>query len=533
MKSFLKKYWEIILLTSILLLGSYLRLYKIADYMTFLGDEGRDVLVVKRMLVDHKFTLLGPTASVGGFFLGPIYYYFMLPFLWLWRLDPSGPAVMVALFGIATIYLVYRLGKDLCGSLAGLVAASLYTVSPIVIAYSRSSWNPNLVPFFSALLIYLLSKCVSKTQKITSLGIGIALGIGLQLHYLFLFLLVLTLTWIIWKVDKSRVLNCLVWVGFGFILGYSPFLVFELRHNFPNTQSILRFMLAGKETGVATGFLTSISEIVFRLFGRLVYRLPQQDIWDKISGYQLWLWINGTRLAIILSLSAVAVIALQPVKFVQKRLAKLKVLKFISSFPVLSAQLLLLWFVVVIGLFIFYKKGIYDYYLGIIFPLPFLLTGLLWEVLFRQKFLRWLAVGLWLGLLILNWQGRPFRYPPNRQLAQAKMIAGEALDKTGGKPFNFALVTDFNSDHAYRYFFEIWGNPPVTIENFALDPERRSVTNQLIVICEKSDCRPLGHPLWEIAGFGQAEIVGSWDVSFVKIYKLVHYQEKASGKLKL
>src|SRR5882672_8128859 len=87
------KLFTFIALVVILLIGAYLRLYKIPDYMNFLGDEGRDVLVVKHMIVDHKFTLLGPTASVGGFFLGPIYYYFMLPFLWLWHLDPAGPAV--------------------------------------------------------------------------------------------------------------------------------------------------------------------------------------------------------------------------------------------------------------------------------------------------------------------------------------------------------------------------------------------------------------------------------------------------------
>ena len=61
-----------LILLAILLLGAYMRLHQIEGYMTFLGDEGRDVLVVKRMIVDGKFTLLGPTASVGGFFLGPI-----------------------------------------------------------------------------------------------------------------------------------------------------------------------------------------------------------------------------------------------------------------------------------------------------------------------------------------------------------------------------------------------------------------------------------------------------------------------------
>src|SRR3989344_717634 len=97
---------EIIAIISILMLGLVLRIYKIKDYIVFLGDEGRDALVVYQIL-HGDLTLLGPTSSVGGFFLGPIYYYFMAPFLWLWVYEPAGPAVMVVLFGIATIYLVY------------------------------------------------------------------------------------------------------------------------------------------------------------------------------------------------------------------------------------------------------------------------------------------------------------------------------------------------------------------------------------------------------------------------------------------
>ena len=64
--------WSLILLVGILLIASFFRLYRVRDYLVFLGDEGRDALVWQRMIVDHKFTLLGPTASVGGFYLGPV-----------------------------------------------------------------------------------------------------------------------------------------------------------------------------------------------------------------------------------------------------------------------------------------------------------------------------------------------------------------------------------------------------------------------------------------------------------------------------
>src|SRR5476649_2693880 len=160
----LKKYLGFkALLVLILLLAAFLRLYRIEDYMTFLGDEGRDVLVAYNILHGH-LTLLGPTSSVGGFFLGPIYYYFMAPFLWLFNYNPVGPAVMVALFGIATVWLLYRFSSEFFNSKVGLIAACLYAISPLVIAYSRSSWNPNPLPFFALLCLYLLFKAVRKNS---------------------------------------------------------------------------------------------------------------------------------------------------------------------------------------------------------------------------------------------------------------------------------------------------------------------------------------------------------------------------------
>src|SRR6185437_4154896 len=189
LRNMFKKYFSKTnaLLLLILLLAAFLRLYRIQDYMTFLGDEGRDVLVVWNILHGHP-TLLGPTASVGGFFLGPIYYYFMTPFLWLFNYNPVGPAVMVALCGIATVWLVFFVARAFFSTKAALIAASLYAVSPLVIAYSRSSWNPNLLPFFSLLTLYFVYKGIKNNNFWDFLFSGISIGIALQLHYLTTFL---------------------------------------------------------------------------------------------------------------------------------------------------------------------------------------------------------------------------------------------------------------------------------------------------------------------------------------------------------
>jgi len=499
-------------IVAIIIVAAYLRLYKISEYMTFLGDEGRDVLVVKRMIVDHKLTLLGPTASLGGFFLGPIYYYFMVPFLWLWKLNPTGPAVMVAIAGIATVYLVYRMGRDFFGKRVGIAAASLYALSPLVIAHARSSWNPNLVPFFSALFIYILWAIVVRDRWKWVFYAGICFGIGLQLHYLFVFLLPVAVVWLLFWGSRKKYLIYAMLGLIGFVIGYAPFLAFEVRHGFPNTQSVVRFILEGKDTGFSRNtFWVNVSGVVFRIFGRLVFYLPEKNMWSQFQPWQIWLWIGAVRLAVLATVAWSLAMMLAVVRRVNYSIA-----------------LVLLWTLVVVVMFGFYKREIYDYYFTIVFAAPFLLVSYYIDWLGSRRWGRWIAWAALVSLLLLNWSGRPFRYPPNNQLGQSMNIARTAFDKTGGNPFNFALITDHNSDHAYRYFFEIWGNPPVTIENEAKDPGRNTVTDQLIVICENPDCKPLGHPLWEVAGFGQAEIEGFWDVPFVRIFKLRHADQKES-----
>lgn len=481
------------ILLIILLLGSYLRLYRIRDYLTFLGDEGRDVLVVKRMIVDHKPTLLGPTASVGGFFLGPVYYYLMAPFLWIFQFNPEGPAVMVALFGIATIYLVYLTGKNFFDQKTGLIAALLYCLSPVVINYSRSSWNPNLVPFFSLLIILITRDIIIHQKWNYFFWLGILFGIAFQLHYIVSLLFIVVSVYFLITSGFKKIPKYLMGL-LGLIIGISPLLIFEIRHQFPNSSSMFKFLTRGNEVGGSGNFFQSPLEITLRLFTRLIAENNQ-----KIGIFLLFFSLIAFFYCFI------------------------RIKKIDSSFK--TFLLIICWAFGGIFLFGFYNKEVYDYYLGFLFPLPFLLTGHFLSHLSSNIFGKIIALIIIAYLVIINWQARPFKYEPNRQLDQAIKISRFVIDKTENLPFNFALITGQNSDHAYRYFFEIWGNKPVVIENMEKDKERKTVTSQLLIVCEKIDCQPLGHSLWEVAGFGRAEIAGEWDLEVVKIYKLIPYRK--------
>jgi 4-amino-4-deoxy-L-arabinose transferase-like glycosyltransferase len=498
----------------ILSLASFLRLYRISDYLTFLGDEGRDVLVVKHLL-EGDLTLLGPRASAGDFFLGPIYYYFMAPFLWLFNFDPVGPAIMIGLSGIATTFLVYWIGKEFFGQKAGIFASILFAVSPLVLAYSRSSWNPNLMPFVTLLMLYILYQAVSKNSNKLFILVGILYGIAMQLHYIEVFVAPIIFFFILigkfLVAQKQKIKSLLLHylsVALGFLIGWSPFLAFEFLHNFPNLRAISSFIFDSTDEGhVGNTFTGVISQVFVRVFGRLIYRFPLQEQAPSIQRLESFPWNY-----IVLLTAFISIILLFRVK------------------NKLATVLLALWLGFGIVLFGYYKKPIYDYYFAFLFPLPFLLLGNALEQIYSLKYFKLgskvIVIAFIAWLVYFNLKGAPFNYPANKQKDQMRTISEFVLSKTNGKPFNFALITPGNSDHAYRYYFELNNNSPITILPYDVDPDRKSVTDQLLIVCEMPDCKPHGNPLWEVAGFGRGEIDGKWKVSVVEVYKIRHYTGK-------
>ncbi|MBI4991567.1 glycosyltransferase family 39 protein [Candidatus Roizmanbacteria bacterium] len=490
----MQKYLPITLLILILFLGAFFRLYRISEYMTFLGDEGRDVLVVKRILVDHKFTLLGPTTSVGSMYMGPIYYYFTAPFLWITNLDPVGPAIMVALFGIATIGLLYYTGAGFFHPTVGLVAAFLYAISPLPISYGKSSWNPNIVPFFALLIIFSLLQVVVRKKYGWFPMAGASLGILFQLHYvtfMFIPILLVCLSIIRFRIPIKHYFASI----FALILTYSPFLLFELRHQFVNTQAVIRFVTEQKRDQsipFILSFWQTISDVFVRLFWRLVV-------------------LGSAELTKIFILILLVVLF-----FYWKKIGRNNT----------GLKIILSWWIVGILSFGLYRGVIYDYYFGSLFTLPYLLTGILIYYLWSyKKVTKTIAVIILLTLTYFNLKNSPLRIEPNNMLKNTQTISRFVFEKAENKPYNFALIAGRNSDHAYRYFLEVWGNKPEVLENEVNDPQRKSVTDRLLVICEEKVCQPLGHPLWEIAGFGRAEIVGEWQVSTAKVFLLEHYNK--------
>lgn len=481
--------WLFIILVLILTLAAFLRFYKLPDYMTFLGDEGRDALIMKKMLMGD-FPLIGPPTSVGNIYLGPLYYYMMFIPMALFNLNPVGAAAMNAVIGVLTIGMIYYLGKIWFGKIPGLVASYLYAISPVTIIYSRSSWNPNPAPFFALLGIFGLYK-INKTGNFLWLILtGFSFATALQMHYLALILIpigIILYALEVWfrKKEKKGIKNLFagtVLAIVAFLLLMSPLILFDLKHNLLNYRAITELLSGGNAVKI-----------------------------DVIS--------NLARIPSLYSYNLIGRLLTGENYFLQIIVSVLSILPFIY-FRSWSILALGIWLVVGFLGVSFYQQDVYDHYLGFLNPVPFLLLGSLAAVkIVPRKLTLAMIMILIIVLTIVNLQKNPLLKSPNNQLLRTQQVARFIISETKGKDYNFALLSKNNYDAAYQFYLEQYAHKPKQVPF--------EITGQLIVVCEDPACDPTHSPKYEIAGFGMTKIEKEEDRFGVKIYKLI---SNPSGK---
>lgn len=209
-------------------------------------------------ILKGKLTLLGPITSVAGFYNGPIVYYLMAPFYWLLKADPLAGTVFQTSFSLATLPLIYLIGKKLKNANLGLLAAFLFAVSPLMIDYSRAAFNAYPAVFFSTLILSLFLDLFDHFSWKKIFLLGVFLGFIIQMHYLTVSLLLLPVLFPLLFKPPWLSLRYYVFLDVGFLVGWSPFLLFELRHQFLNTNLFIKYLLSAKTTPKLWSYILQI-----------------------------------------------------------------------------------------------------------------------------------------------------------------------------------------------------------------------------------------------------------------------------------
>jgi len=183
-----KQKWPVAIFLGILVIGIFLRTYQFHDWLRFNADQSRDATIVSEYLEGKSpLPLLGPKAGGTDFRVGPAFYHFQIAAGKIFGNAPDVMAYPDLLFSILAIPLLFLFLWKYFDTRTSLALAGIFAVSFYAVKYSRFAWNPNSLPFWSILFLFMLHEIAiasREAKKWKAAVAGVALGIGAQLHTL-------------------------------------------------------------------------------------------------------------------------------------------------------------------------------------------------------------------------------------------------------------------------------------------------------------------------------------------------------------
>lgn len=166
-----------------LIIFFFLRIYQIELRNQFTWDQIDNAWAAKHIVIDHQLPLLGMQAKgKSGFFIGPLYYYFVAFFYWIGNLDPISSGFVAAVTGIIGVITIFLVSKKIFSTKVAVFVAIIQTFSSAAISFDRVQWPVQFVPILSLLAFYLLYKiCTGNPKYIPFLAL--IAGLGFHIHF--------------------------------------------------------------------------------------------------------------------------------------------------------------------------------------------------------------------------------------------------------------------------------------------------------------------------------------------------------------
>ena len=133
----------------------------------------------------------------------PLYYVFA----WLWT-QVTGTAEyglrsLSALAGVATVPVAYLLGTELRDRRAGIAAAAIVAVNPMLLWYSQEARGYSLLVLFSAIATLYFVRALDGGARRDFRGWGIASALALATHYFAFFPILFQGLWLLWRRGRA------------------------------------------------------------------------------------------------------------------------------------------------------------------------------------------------------------------------------------------------------------------------------------------------------------------------------------------
>lgn len=257
-----KKY--ILFLILILIIGLIFRTINFEKSFSFAHDQDLYSWIAKDIVINKHFRLVGQITSVSGVFIGPLYYYLMAVSYAFSNMNPLSAIVPTTIIGLLTILSFFWLGKTYFSQKVGLILAFLYSLSCGASLFDRWSVPTQPTILWAVLFLFVILGMLRGNLKLLPLY---AILVGLTYHIHIALLPILPLPILAYflssksaseKFKGIKIKNVLVSV-FLFMIVSSPFWLFEIKHNFSQTKSLI--VATQTNIGNPTGILKLIKVI--------------------------------------------------------------------------------------------------------------------------------------------------------------------------------------------------------------------------------------------------------------------------------
>jgi hypothetical protein len=271
MMKFIRSNWLVI---GIILLGLYLRTFNAREMFMYGQDQDLASWVIKDVVVNHHIRLIGQETSSKGVFIGPLFYYALIPFYFLTHWDPAGGLILATLIGVVSIMSVYFVLTRLFSRKVGIIGCFVYSTSFLVVFTDREVVPTNLVMLWSIWFLYTISLILNGRQQ---LGIALAgLLTGLIWHINLSLAILLPLPILALVISRKKIDLKAVTIGLvTAAIGALPFFLFETRHNFQQTRSIIGALTSDQAyiqgTGRGLAKLDRVMQLVYKNTTNMFY----------------------------------------------------------------------------------------------------------------------------------------------------------------------------------------------------------------------------------------------------------------------
>lgn len=154
-----------------------------------------EVITAARVIPGSFFHMLSAVKSSES--NPPLYYVLAWAWAKLFGTGEAGLRSLSALFGIATIPVVYLIGRQLASVRAGLIGAAIVAVNPMLIWYSQEARSYALLVFFGAVALYFFVRALETRDGHDLAYWALATAMALNSHYFAVFPAVIEALWLL------------------------------------------------------------------------------------------------------------------------------------------------------------------------------------------------------------------------------------------------------------------------------------------------------------------------------------------------